>query len=487
MDGVNQGVSTGLNVNSQAPKIEKDNTTNKAIETAIQKVLNIGKDNKELYIDENKLLSSKQNIKLTQDTYYHHLNQALCKDAGKNAAPNSREEQALKMFVLLQGTKAAPNSHLIAQPGKGSFNPFVQYSNSVYNRNSVNKIRDHVQSEFLKRVMQENGAFASSTDYAKNVLLLEEKSGEHFGFRDVLIRHYGNEYYSAADFEALTTISNPDTIVDITALLESGVDVESIRNKINQNGKLNCNPTLVAFSRFQGETMLVTFDKYHAAKLPALKEISVNNGFVPSPEHLCQSWLKVANIQEILTEAKLSEVDLATSGQTFPTIHESYSDFLTSEKRIFNLLLTNTSGEKHVLAQATIKLLEGMPKQFNVAGHEYADVSEYFKDKNISELLQCSYFCIHNALLQACQCDGNLLEYVKNLDVINSEIQKILTIATPYTEDALAESIVRRVSNSDHGIIPEGMNVAVNIQPSCMRCISDIISSVEKQKNSSEP
>lgn len=455
-------------------------------ESAFISEINCNLNSDEHYLDANKLLKSKSVKKATTNDVFYYTTQAIYRDICKSLPIESDEYKALQLLMLMQYNKAAPNA-------KTRSNPFSEHSKSPYNRNITNNTRDHIESKIANALnLDENGWSYTVNPWTNNTgtCFLLEAGGMHedaFRFQEILKHHYGSCYTAIENLEELSNLKNPKAYIDVTSLLkDDDVNLSAIVDKLSQNGKRQFRPSLIAFKHFQGKSIMLLSPGHYDSEAD-LKALSVNSGFVPSAETLGEMWLKMAKPEEIFTTANVAEAELAPAGKGFPTLYKSYSDFLAGTRSSFEVLLAKTTGHKRILAEATVALLKGLSMPICVEDQNYDDVSALFEKRKLGELLQCAYFRIQNALRQAVFVDGDLLEYVKQLDLINQEIQMILNIARPYSSDHLAKSITARMQTGAQAIIPREMQITVNAQPSCMRCISDIACSIQKQKHDSGP
>jgi hypothetical protein len=206
---------------------------------------------------------------------------------------------------------------------------------------------------------------------------------------------------------------------------------------------------------------------------------------MPTAENICKAWVKVSTPAQIFKKSRVAQVKLATSDKPVPTIYKSFKDFIKNEEPLFAQLSDVSAPAKHtsksLLSEEQKILTGGLVAMLKGLGESDKDVSEAFAQRGLGDLLQYSYFRINNAFREAILRRDDLLEFQKALDVVSLEIQMILSIVEPYGPDALNQLVVNRLQG-EKGIIRDAqLELKAYAQPSAMRCLSTLLSSIQSQ------
>jgi hypothetical protein len=304
-------------------------------------------------------------------------------------------------------------------------------------------------------------------------------------------------------------------------IASSMVDAENFAKAFAE--KVMRNVRIGAFTREGGVDMLITpqflggtkgttassekrqkllDDAKPAGPLPAttvlaqsIKQTIVETGYRPDMIRLKELWLDLKTPGEILAKNNIpiQITQLATSSKPAPKVVESFKKFVEQPLYKDFAALENDPQAKpflKVLPGATIDLLNGLTKYKPNDG----GIDKAFADKNLTEVLQTSYFRIANAMQSAIHRKDDLIPVCNAIETINQELAMILEVVQPNARNSFSDSIraamtasvagagehINRVGRKGEPTIPPGLNPAlVHLKPSSMHCLASVASSVE--------
>lgn len=433
------------------------------------------------FLGENKLLKTRRfagGFKPSQRDYY--ISQAILREVfnrGKRNRSISEDDlQTLQMLMLHLYNKAAPNFRTNA-------NPFSAYTTSRYHRlGESNKLLADLEYRIqlesgLEELAEDSGVFSS----CHRAYLFED--GPDFLFREVVKRKYGAAYQIlGAGFSGpgLSEEVKNCELLDISALFgrvqDLGVLIEGL-SPLFPNV-----PDFIVFTMFRGEPVLLFLpgDVTRPARAcgSGLQQLRSGSGFVPTAEHIARALIKFRKPSDLYRLCSAAKAELATAGQSIPNIYNSYEEFLTAEAKVFQGLIDHTHGHKKILAQAIVELLNGLGASCQAAHQK--DLGVIFAQRGLSDLIQCTYFRINLAARQARFCQDDLKKFVGQLDIINQEIQMLLTLVPLYDDRHLERTLVKGLKQ--HVLMSSSLNLQAFAMPSAMHCLASIISSAQNQK-----
>lgn len=431
-------------------------------------------------IDQYKLFKAKAgSAKATKQDLHYYTSQAILRDViarAKLGLPLSDEDHLLlETMMLSQYSKAAPNRSAPASP-------FATHADSMYHRSDKNAILTSIEDKIIVELNAKSGPFSSD-----KIILLEDN--EELNFTSVLTRKYGEELQivtTKEELEAMVTRNPQPKVIDVTKLGLTGPQLSDLRKKLPQN--IN----FISYMSYKEETVLYVSapNSYSQSNSFASEILSLrsHNGFVPTTEHINKSWLKFVTPEEIFTQANVAQAEFVDTSSNVPEIYQDYKSFIAEETALFeqltgpdpvkaklnaNPVKAKLSGDQKIIADGVVAMLKGLEK---------CNIDVQFNERGLGDLLQYSYFRINNALREAILRREDMLAYQQALDVVSQEIQMILAISTPYGNDDLEKTIVARLKGPEGIITDQTMDVKVHAQPSAMRCLSTVVSSVQAQK-----
>lgn len=422
-----------------------------------------------IYVDANKLLKGKVNSKkINEFELDYYIRQACISSiqskimlkANKNGESDSiKILNKLSLLMLHLGFKAAFNE-------TAPSTPFAEFRIASYHRLAENRIIFEVEVKIAEN-------FGVNP---RNILILEDDL--EYNFSDVLSRNCREKKVINSQEELQTLLETPlnpiPDMLDVTKLNLTPKKLEHVNRNLHAIYGRN-KPNLVSF--FNDNDMIFLY----ASDPHAVKKIRTDTGFMLTSENAYKTWLKLASSEEIFSKANVAQVRIATSSQKIPIIYPSFKEFIAGEEMLFEKLVGISgvcllSPEQKILAEGLISMLKGLCNLNK-------DVSELFENSipELTDILQYSYFRINNAFKEALLYRDDLLKFQKALDVVSQEIQMILSIAEPYGPKDLEQFVVNRLQSEDGFIKGKDCRVSVYAQPSGMRCLSTVISSIQSQ------
>jgi len=461
-------LSTGQVVVTVSQNQQED--IHKKVENTKQNIAKEDKKPNYETVDPNKLLRGKiGSRKVTDSDLQYYITQAIYRDVIERAKEGSlsKEDQLiLNNLMLLQYSKAAP---VRTSPA----NPFAIFE-GPYHRSESNSLLEGIEKSMAKELNIDTSRY-----YGQNLFLI---NGDSLNFKDVIERNYGPSQIFKTLEEIDSFISSglpPQKVIDITLLNLNGNELFALNKKLKKAYKnLDPPPMIISFITHLDEKLLYVASNENEK----INKLRSANGFVPSKEDIYKFWLKIASFDEIFDSFKVAQAEFASSSGSKPAeMYKNYKDFIAGENLIFSKLLSPTKSELSNNQKIIVNSLIDMLKGFE---NPSADISNQFKDRGMEDLLQFSYFRINNAFREAIFQRNDSIKFQKALDVVNQEIQMILAIIKPYQPEDLEKIIVPRLQSSEGIITNPDFQVNVYAQPSAMRCLSTLFSSIQKQKGS---
>ncbi len=476
-------------------------------------------------VDQNGLLLGESAIDPIHFNWY--LNQAILLSGKKNA--DLPTQLQLDLMVLQAFHKSSTVSQYSANNLGIQVSPFMP-AEARYHRMTLNALLDSVRRSYAE-------AMSMNID---EIHLIYSPT-----FKDVLARvddapDVDLDIDSVEMFDKLIdTLLNEENItrrrttVDISKLLGANQEINpektkeivqdlqkhligKIKTLINSNNfnedkiiDLLRRFSIVGFTQFKGQNILYTprlftmdlykeplhvrnvlgtiknnHDRYHFPNKQGIDHFESymsNTGYRMSPDQAKEAWLKVKTAAEILAETNVQVVEPSEKFSYIPETCTTFSQLLTTEcARMFNSLSTTENGPPYlkILPEATMRLLNGL---------EHFRIDEKFNEKNIQNLLQISYARIYGAMKEAILQKENLIPFLNQIELIHQEMQNIIAIVKPYGEDALAHAVLNKLTSGENPIVSKDLaevNPKVHIMPSAMYGLSNVLSSIEEQKGS---
>lgn len=242
--------------------------------------------------------------------------------------------------------------------------------------------------------------------------------------------------------------------------------------------KLIADLQLMVFLKHHDEDVLLLpalFDR-DSNSLVNIDEMIGRSGFRISPAETIEAWLKIASPEDIFRQENIPLASLATKGSSIPTVINTWNDFIQHPliKKLEDLSTEpNAPQYQKVMTKATVNLLKGLSN---------CKIEEAYGEKKIDDLLQIAYFRMLNAMGEAIFRKADFIDFYNQIELIHQEIQTILTLAAPYGEEALAESVIHNLTKGNP-VLPPGLDrPKVHLKASAMHCMASVIASAEAQK-----
>ncbi len=238
-----------------------------------------------------------------------------------------------------------------------------------------------------------------------------------------------------------------------------------------------------ALMQHQGQHVLLTpwiFE--HTSEKPSfIKKILTRSGFYLSPDQAKSAWLAIETPLQILQVLGLPGTSLGTRGTEVPQVCADFKAFLEAPiLQKFKALSDATGAPPYlkILPRATVALLEGLGEH---------NINQVFEAKGIGDVLQIAYFRIFNAMNEAIFRKDDLVAFNNQIELIHQEVQTILTIVTPYGEEAFSRSVIANLTSGEHPVIPSELpEPRVHLKHSALHSVSSALASIEAQKGTNQ-
>lgn len=283
-----------------------------------------------------------------------------------------------------------------------------------------------------------------------------------------------NDNFDRDDFDAM--IQSLTNVLNRKELTVGFDELFSIANRMIffDYTKHNNQPMLLNFS-------LSGNDLANNAVSNSIENI-MKHGFRISPDQTKAAMIKNNSLENILAGAGLSTVTLNTKGSKFPeNVFNDIHDFLGSKafKEFSELHKTpNAPPYLKVIPQTIASLIEGFKDQ---------NIDQVFKDKNINDLLQASYYILKNAMGETILRKDDFASFSNNIELIQQIIQSILVITSPHDEKAFESAVSKKLTEGDNPVIPKELgSPKVHLKHAAMGGFSSILGATENQKQSTQ-
>ncbi len=471
------------------------------------------------------LIETSSRAKIEEAYFNFFLNQAVSLDALKNPDLDTETKERLTLMALHGYTKAASIGVSYELSSDIQVSPFLAAAGQ-YHR-STNSISEKTLKNFSKELnLTEKELLVVSSD------LFSESLSRSYDYKDIKSMDAFEEFIGDALQAPLTDSANP-FLINISNYMTSGPKTAAEIKEITKNLEaafikrleehISAHPAdaeklknlilrlqVVAFSKELGETVLLIpqflvekKDHYTDAvkelfsdklkqkssnNFDLLKETLIGSGFFPSIDASKELMLRLykQNVQALMKSENLPTAELPArpekTGVTIPTLFASYEHFLEHPTvKKFSELAATTNDQPYlqILIKATVDLLKGLGK---------IDLSRFFKEHKIGDLLQIFYFQILNAMGSACLYKNNPTKLTNEIDLIHQVIQNILSLVRPYKEADFANSVSDRMTKGNPPVISEQTfgKPTVSVTSSGMHAFSSILGGVEAQKGSKD-
>ena len=209
------------------------------------------------------------------------------------------------------------------------------------------------------------------------------------------------------------------------------------------------------------------------------REAICGAGFTPPANNLYRPLLDVSGGYEALArEEHLPIPSLDTGGYEIHGVDTSLEMLLDrATVTDFRALSHEERAPPYqkALAATTVDLLRGLSEE---------RVDQRLIEKRLSPLLEASLLRIHNAMSEAILRKGNMTEFLRQLDIIHEEIELLLSISSPYSDEEFAAVASKRLTEGADPVIPkEYEQPRVSLKTSGMRAIYSALASAAAQKN----
>ena len=253
--------------------------------------------------------------------------------------------------------------------------------------------------------------------------------------------------------------------------LKNGADVEAVKENLFTKIQF------IAFVKHRDQDILILpkfFDQMCAYE--EIDDMIGRSGFRLSPAQTIDAWLKVESPEQIFQKEHIPVATLATRGSFIPKVFESWGDFVNHPLLRKFEALSDMPGAplyQKLLARATVNLLRGLSS---------CKIDQTYQEKKIDDLLQIAYYRMLNAMGEAILRREKFTKFYSQVELIHQEIQAMLTLAEPYGEHALAESVLHHLTGGVP-VIPHGIDrPKVHLKASAMHGMASVIAGVEAQK-----
>ena len=200
-------------------------------------------------------------------------------------------------------------------------------------------------------------------------------------------------------------------------------------------------------------------------------------GFNPTANNLYRSLLDLSGGYEALAQTEgLPSPSLDTGGYE---IHGEIASLreLTARTTTADFQALSCEGAppyQKVLAATTVDLLCGLLNE---------RVDWCLVEKGLSPLLEASLFRIHNAMKEALLRKESMMDFLQQLDIIHEEIELLLSVANPYSDEEFAAVASRRLTEGADPVIPSGYGrPCISLKTSGMRALYSGIAGAFVQK-----
>lgn len=469
-----------------------------------------------IYLDQNKLLKGEQGdhpIEATHRDWF--MNQAVLLEQMKKA---DKPTQKKLLLVMLHGySKAATHAEVITKATGQQTSPLLP-QNMRYHRSTDNELLDKVTEAYAQKMgLPKNEIFLIHSPLLKEAieremphpdLDLNIDSPEKF---EKLIDKIVEEQIKNKDSNKF---SAPPVVIDISKLLiSSGIDPKDMTTEVREKMRLylenkiidslkqlpdgpdkptktmimqKLNLHIIAFTQHQGQNVLIQQNLTPSSQgnlTTTLDNTIINNGFRPSPDATKETWLNVADYQDILQELGLPIAELATGkSTTIPTVVENFDTLMEQPavSKFRALSAENSSPQVKVLSEATHSLLKGLSEYRSPDGK---GIDEVYREKGLEDLLQISYFRIMNSMNEAILRKDDFIQFNNQIELMHQEIQCMLAVLEPYDPESLEESVSVKLKDGNPPTVPADLEIAgVQLFPSAMHGLSSVVAGIEKEK-----
>jgi hypothetical protein len=280
---------------------------------------------------------------------------------------------------------------------------------------------------------------------------------------------------------------DPKIVIDVSNMFPVNANMEMIRNIVNnlkkhilfdrdfQSSKFT-DIVLIAHVKHKGQHVMLTFSSDSNIRSMEIDSLLAVYGYRISPDQMRASFLKLHSLEEILEDAKVPLVSLSTSGSIFPqNVYKDIHEFTQCKTfKEFAAFSENKEAPPYlrVIPRALCDL---------IAGFSDFQIDDTFKQKEINDLLQVSYYVLTNAMADINFRKNDFQAFINNVELIQQIIQDILVILEPHDSKVLENAIIEKLTKGN-SLIPQTQGKPkVHLKASAMRCVSSVLSSIEKQ------
>lgn len=213
-----------------------------------------------------------------------------------------------------------------------------------------------------------------------------------------------------------------------------------------------------------------------------LDSAMIESGARLDPAAARAAMLEFASPEKLI--GNLAMTKLTTSHLKTPTVAKDINAFLaTATFTKFRALSTEKDAPPYqtMYPAATADLLAGLAKVSTKEGK----LDEIFQKKQITDVLQHAYYRMLNAMAGASTFKGDLIQFMNNIEIIHDQLQMLLGIAQPHSQDIdFSNSIKRQLQTAKDGktTVPLEFDPKVHHKASAMHSVSSILSGVESEK-----
>lgn len=454
--------------------IEKSKLTNEIM----QKILNMHKK-EAVYFDENNLLKEKifdNFFSIAYEPEYRewYIQQAILNNFLERDEIDEQTKQKLKLLILNCYAKAGAITLKSAKHFELQISPISAYS---YFRNDAlfRELNKLTNKNLVPRLILSAKQTKESINRHFHTKIQEINSIEEFKLLIEKIKPIDNQKY-------ILDISNNQEFKNASLEMKGAIFLkfkEDVLKSLPEDAQLDYflsemseeeSLSIVAFVEKEDTTIIFSQESF------LNQSFFSKNGLYNSIDNTKKAILSLDKLEDFLDKNNLAKVELVKSGNNLPTLYSSFTNFLKESRQLqkFAELSISSTPWLSLYVKVTLALLEELSKH---------NIDKVFNEKNLSDLLQFSYFRLDHAFHSIIFHQNNFAKFVNHLEVIQQEIQNILCITAPFDESTLEQSIKCKFTSGENPIVPSNLKDHMHVQArsSAMCCLSSILSAIEEQ------